>query len=353
MKKCISFLLVIILLLTLAPAALALDAPEPVQDFLSQSPFSSDEASSWSLQGIAGYLWELVRDQFRAPFVLLAGLILSMGLGALAYTFAPGQGSNTLLETILLLCLFLQGAPPLLELMDKISQRLNLWSDYLASFVPVFSGVMVSCGQTATAAVYSGMFLSVAFFTSQMIVQVGLPLLRSFLALTTASGVCRMGGIGEACQILLKAIKWIIRLSSMLFGAVLGLQTMLTQSADSLAMQTGKFLLGSGIPLVGQTASSALGSVLAGLRVLKSSLGFAAIAFVGVSFLPLLIECLLFGLIFGLGASAAQAMEYPFCAKMLTGMGQTAELCTALLVFFFMLIVLSTSFMVLSGGGFT
>lgn len=74
-----------------------------------------------------------------------------------------------------------------------------------------------------------------------------------------------MSGIGEACQILLKAIKWIIRLSSMLFGAVLGLQTMLTQSADSLAMQTGKFLLGSGIPLVGQTASSALGSVLAGL----------------------------------------------------------------------------------------
>ena len=54
----------------------------------------------------------------------------------------------------------------------------------LASFVPVFSGVMVSCGQTATAAVYSGMFLSVAFFTSQMIVQVGLPLLLAGASLT-------------------------------------------------------------------------------------------------------------------------------------------------------------------------
>ena len=353
MKKLLSLLLLAVLVLALAPAALAMEVPQPVQEFLNQSPASPDDASSWSLGGVARYLWELVRDQFRAPFVLLAGLILSMGLGALAYTFAPGQGSNTLLETILLLCLFLQSAPPLLELMDRISQRLNLWSDYLAGFVPVFSGVMASCGQPATAAVYSGMFLSVSFLTSQMIVQVGLPLLRSFLALNTASGICRMSGIGEACQILLKAIKWVIKLASMLFGGVLGLQTMFTQSADSLAMQTGKFLIGSGIPLVGQTASSALGSVLAGLRVLKSSLGFAAIAFVGVSFLPLLLECLLYGLVFGLGASAAQAMEYPFCAKLLSGMSQTAELCTALLVFFFMLIVLSTSLMVLSGGGFT
>lgn len=64
--------------------------------------------------------------------------------------------------------------------MDKISQRLNLWSDYLASFVPVFSGVMVSCGQTATRGGIQRYVLSVAFFTSQMIVQVGRPCCAAF-----------------------------------------------------------------------------------------------------------------------------------------------------------------------------
>lgn len=352
MKRIVCLFLAAVLFLAAAPSCRALSLEDDVDRYLKEAPFSVEAFTSLSLGELLGSLWELLKKKLNAPVELLGRIFLSLVAGAAACSFAPARKNSGALETALLLAVFFQGAEPLLELMAKVCESLSGWSDYLAGFVPVFSGVMVTCGQPASAIVYSGMFLAMAFFTSQMMVQVGVPLLQSFLALNTAGGICRIGGIGDVCQTLLKAIRWIIKFSSVLFGSVLSLQTLLSHSADSLAMQTGKFLIGSGIPLVGQTASNALGSVLAGLKLLKSSLGFAAIAVVAASFLPLLAECLLYSLIFNLGAGAAKGLEYPFCAKTLEGMAQTADLCTAMLVFFFMLVVLATSLMILCGGGF-
>ena len=76
-----------------------------------------------------------------------------------------------------------------------------------------------------------------------------------------------------------------------MFGALIGLQGIFAQSADTLALKTGKFLLSSGVPVVGRAISDAMGSVLAGLKMLKGTVGFAVIAVIAVSFLPLLIQC--------------------------------------------------------------
>ena len=50
--------------------------------------------------------------------------------------------------------------------------------------------------------------------------------------------------------------------------------------------QLGQLLTGT-IPIVGQSLSDAAGTVLSGIQLLKSGLGFAAIVFLAAEFLPL------------------------------------------------------------------
>ena len=57
----------------------------------------------------------------------------------------------------------------------------------------------------------------------------------------------------------------------------------------------------SGVPVVGRAISDAMGSVLAGLKMLKGTVGFAVIAVIAASFLPLLIQCCAYHLVFSAG----------------------------------------------------
>ena len=160
-----------------------------------------------------------------------------------------------------------------------------------------------------------------------------------------------MGGVADGCELLAKAVKWLLGLVSVVFGAVLGLQSVLAQNADTLAMKTGKFLLSSSIPVVGSVASDAMGSVLSGLRVLKGSLGFAAIAVLAIDFLPILVQSVFYYAANQLGGAAFKAFALERVGRELEGMGQAEAVCVKILGFLFMLVVLSTALRITMGGG--
>lgn len=345
-------LVALLFLLTILPgAAFAQELPEAAQDILDSPPVTAEAFQSFSAPQLLEKLWGTAKEQFEQPFHLLASVSATVLIAAAALSLLPGSDWRTPLETVCLLGISTAALQPMLPLLEQLTERIQECQTYLISFVPVFSGVMISCGQPTQAAVYIGMFLTMAAFCAQMISVVALPLVRAFLALTVAGGLCELGGLSDGCAVLHRIVKWILGLLSILFGGVLGLQSVLAQNTDTLAMKTGQFLLSSGVPVIGSLASDAMGSVLSGLRVLKGTLGFAAIAVLTVTFLPLLIRCFCFYLAYLLSAALAKAFGLSRAGRVLEGMGQATGLCISFLVFFFMLTVLSTALMILLGGG--
>ena len=345
-------LLAILLLLAVLPGAvLAQELPESAQEILDSPPITAEEFQAASAPQLLGQLLDTVKEQFEQPFRLLASVSVTVLIAAAALSLLPGSDWRAPLETVCLLGISTAALQPMMPLLEQLTGRIQECQTYLLSFVPVFSGVMISCGQPTQAAVYSGMFLTMAAFCAQMISTVALPLVRAFLALTVAGGLCDLGGLSDGCAILHRIVKWILGFLSILFGGVLGLQSVLAQNTDTLAMKTGQFLLSSGIPVIGSLASDAMGSVLSGLRVLKGTLGVAAIAVLTVTFLPLLIRCFCFYLAYLLSAALAKSFGLNRAGRVLEGMGQATGLCISFLVFFFMLTVLSTALMILLGGG--
>lgn len=68
--------------------------------------------------------------------------------------------------------------------------------------------------------------------------------------------------------------------------ALLGPQRAAAFQLDRFSLRTGQLLAGS-VPIIGQTLSSASESILAGIQLLKSGLGLAALSVLGAEFVPL------------------------------------------------------------------
>ncbi len=66
----------------------------------------------------------------------------------------------------------------------------------------------------------------------------------------------------------------------------MSIQRVVTVQLDRSASRLGQLLTGS-VPIVGQALSSAADAVLAGMQLLKSTLGIAALLSIGAEFAPL------------------------------------------------------------------
>lgn len=85
--------------------------------------------------------------------------------------------------------------------------------------------------------------------------------------------------------------------------------------------------------------------------MVKGSLGFAAIAVLCAAFIPLMLRCVAYRLLLGAAGLVAKAFGLSRSGSVLEGVASGVGLCMAFLVFFFMLVVLSTALMIMTGNG--
>ena len=344
-----------LLAVVICPAAHAeeITAPPEITELLEEPGLSAEEFQSLSLPELLTMVWESVSEEFLAPLKLLGKIGALLLLASAALTFAPSDRWRQSLELLVVAGCFLLSADSTLELVQQVSVAISDWRLYLAGFLPIFAGVMVSCGQSAGALVCTGLFFSMASLSAQLICGVAMPMVRAYLALNSAAGISGVTPLQEATQGLTRCVRSLLRGISIGFGAVLGLQNTLAAQTDNLAMRAGGAVLSSSVPVVGAAAQDAMASVLAGLRVVKGSLGFAAIAVLAAAFLPLLARCLILRLILAAGGLLAKALGLARSGAVLEGAAEGVGLCLSFLVFFFMLVVLSTALMIATGtGGF-
>ena len=92
--------------------------------------------------------------------------------------------------------------------------------------------------------------------------------------------------LSEGCTLTGRLLRQAIGWAGKAFAALMSLQRVVTVQLDRSASRLGQLLTGS-VPIVGQALSSAADAVLAGMRLLKSTLGIAALLSIGAEFVPL------------------------------------------------------------------
>ena len=141
-------------------------------------------------------------------------------------------------------------------------------------------------GETSAGAAASGFFLTLLCLLAQALTAFVPPILECFLAMSMACCITEQSCLGNLCKAAGILLQKGLSLTGKLLAALLGFQRISAAQLDRTALRTGQFLTGT-IPIVGQSLSDASEAVLAGIQLLKSGLGMAAILILLAEFLPL------------------------------------------------------------------
>lgn len=314
------------------------DAPVEMEDFV-EDPLDAVRRL------LPGNMVQTVRDSVGSYAQVLLFLLLVMLI-----SFFLGEDKADLLDLAAaggsaLLCW-----TALAALAETVCEKLDSWRVFLLGFVPVYEGVLLAGGEATAAAAAGGLFLSGLCLLTQLLCSWVPPLLHCYLALSTACCISTEAALSAACRgvgrLFRKGLSWAGRA----FGALLGLQRIFTCQLDRTSQQLGQLLTGT-VPIIGQSLSDAASTVLSGIQLLKSGLGFAAIAFLAAEFLPLYMILMVHAvLLFGC-EMLCSAAGIGRCAALFNCLREAVQGLAAATALVFGIAVLGTALLFMVGGG--
>lgn len=236
------------------------------------------------------------------------------------------------------------------ELAAALCTRMAGWKSYLLGFLPVYSGVLAAGGEWNAGAAANGFMLTVLCFIAQAVTLWLQPLLRSYLAISMACGISSRKSLSEGCTLTGRLLRQAIGWAGKAFAALMSLQRVVTVQLDRSASRLGQLLTGS-VPIVGQALSSAADAVLAGMQLLKSTLGVAALLSIGAEFAPLYLGLLVHLFFLSCCGWLAGIGGLEHCHKLLQCFAEAVRCMAAVTALFFMLFVVGIALLMLTGGG--
>ena len=267
------------------------------------------------LSALLGALGLRLPDAVRLLSTLLGLLLISSLLGHLSA--AVGGRAGELTGFIIRLAV----AAALVSLTVGVAQTVTTFLSQLnrlcAGMLPVMGTLYVLGGNLTQATVGEGLmlvFLNVAEYLCADVTPAVCGICLS-LSLLSALGLrYRMEAIGSWVR---KAYTGFLGAITFLLSALLGCQSVLSARADSLRMKGIKYAVGNLLPVAGSAVSGSLGSVAAGVDLLRSICGVCGVLLLGLLLLPVLVELLLFRAVIRLASVAASSLDCAADARLL------------------------------------
>lgn len=314
--------------ITLPPAYAALpdSLPEELIPLLPDGLFSTDpdEALAAVREGVSlpGMLSALLSalglrlpDAVRLLSTLLGLLLISSLLGHLSA--AVGGRAGELTGFIIRLAV----AAALVSLTVGVAQTVTTFLSQLnrlcAGMLPVMGTLYILGGNLTQATVSEGLmlvFLNVAEYLCADVTPAVCGICLSLSPLSALGLRYRMEAIGSWVR---KAYTGFLGAITFLLSALLGCQSVLSARADSLRMKGIKYAVGNLLPVAGSAVSGSLGTVAAGVDLLRSICGVCGVLLLGLLLLPVLVELLLFRAVIRLASVAASSLDCAADARLL------------------------------------
>lgn len=210
---------------------------------------------------------------------------------------------------------------PITKCIHRVSEAAESTSVFMMSFVPVYSGILLTSGQAVTAVSYQTVVLFVAELIAALSTYVIVPLMTVSLALGLTGSVSPGMKLDGASNLINKSAGWLLGLTTTLFVGLLSLQGIVGAAADTLAGKALKFSIASFVPVVGGSLSEALNTVKGCLSLLKSTVGGFGILATALIVLPPILECI----VWTMGLSVCSMASDMFGLGQISGVLKAAQ----------------------------
>ena len=271
---------------------------------------------------------------------LLNGLKLSFGEKAMG-------GVIGMVGTLCVCVLIVQ---PIVSCISDAADVLKVASTFLLACVPVMVAVMAAAGQAVSAGSYHLLMMAVGNVISIFATTILVPMMNLFLALSVVSSVSPGINLNGLCNVLNKAVKWVMGLGMTLFTGLVTMHSLVASSQDNTAARAAKFIVGSFVPVVGNALGEALNTVTGCVKMLKSGIGAFGLLAGLIVFLPVIAECILWYLTLLLCSGISQMFELDGVTGLLKASADVVSTMLAVLFCCMTVLIISTVVMILIGG---
>ncbi len=178
------------------------------------------------------------------------------------------------------------------EIFSECCSALLVTKDFMLVLIPVFGGAVTATGNPSLALSFNSVVF--AFAEAVAIAFEGIvPSLSSLLTcIYCANAINPFMRLDSLCRVILKAVSLFMAFTAGIFVAVLSIRGVISGAADSVTIRGLRFLIGNSVPVVGSAIGEALNSVVAGLGLIKNTVGMLGIVGVIAINLPALINIL-------------------------------------------------------------
>ncbi len=293
-----------------------------------------------------GLVVAMLKDTVSKPQVIFFSVLGIILLCSLIDGFKEGflqKSLGNVFQTVSVLCIVGSVIVPVMSCIHKASAAIYDCSNFMLSFVPVLSGIMAVSGQPGTASAYNLLLFGAAEVTAQIASATVVPLLGIYLAFSIVAAVSPQINLSGAAQLIKSVASWVLGFIITVFVALLSVQTLVSSGIDNVAVRTGKFLIGSFIPVVGGALADAMTSVSGCLHLLKSVVGVFGILAAAMIFLPVLLEAIVWMLTLKASAAVSEIFELKQVSEVLKSCATAITLLVTVILCFAVLMIISTT----------
>ena len=205
---------------------------------------------------------------------------------------------------------------------------------------PVMEAVFLSTGAVTQMAVSAQAVMLFVTAAGNFAGYLLAPLTSLLFTLSAVAAVCDEVKMSHLIGSLRKWILRLIQLFTMYFSFMLGTQSILAKSADSLGMKTARFALSSFIPVAGGTIAEALSTLREGMSLLKNAAGIGGILMIVLLILPDLLTLAVYKFTLYLTGTAADCLRLGKFSALSNEIHGIVELLMAVVLFTSLMFVL-------------
>lgn len=328
--------------------------PQETRDYFDENGIDlSDEnwVNKISGENVFKHIFSFVSGGFSAPLKSGAA-ILSVIVVTAAFVTLGESGDR--FKPALIVATLAVASITAVDIWSSISaadSTIKGCSTFMLSFVPIFASIVALSGGTVTAVSMNTLLLGAAQTVGSVCAFVILPLMGGYLAMSITAGVSPLINQSGLVQSVKKVTLWFLSLLTTVFLGILGIQTAVNSSADTLSLKTAKFILGSCVPVAGGVLSESVSTVSASVSLLRSSVGIYGVFALAAMVLPIVLELVLWRLSLFVCTGVAELFELPKISGIIKAVDTMISLLLGIVLLVSGLFIISLAVVIGAGKG--
>lgn len=279
----------------------------------------------------------------------LLALIISSSLLTVFFRLRESSSLTNVCEMAVSLTISASVSAIAIGVVKTVSSFVTSLCAMMNAMLPVMAAVSLSSGTASQMAVNSSAMMLYITVTENLCSEFFVPAAGALLSLTVASGVFRHINTGGFVSVVKRVVITVLVFAVTIFSFILGIQTSLAKSADTLAAKTVKFAVGSSVPIVGGAVSDAITTVSASLSLIKKVTGGVGIALILLILTPTLASLLMNKLLMAICRCTADILGCDSASAAVADADAVLSIFTAVAVMSSVLFIFAVTLFMCSG----